>query len=470
MNVMKEALLEKVRQAEEQENQKIRKDPWRLQYHLMPPVGWLNDPNGLCQYKGLYHVFFQYSPFDAAGGLKLWGEYVSEDLIHWEYMGIPILPDSPYDCHGVYSGSAFVEDGKLELFYTGNVKYDGDYNYITDGREAYTMYMASEDGVHYGPKECLLSMEDYPKEYSCHIRDPKVWKEGQEYYMVLGGRRKEDKGGVLLWKSSNKKDWTMCNEITSSEPFGYMWECPDLFLMGENRFLSISPQGLDHEEYRFQNVYQSGYFSLEGNPAEKYELSEFQEWDMGFDFYAPQTFQDDRGRRILIAWAGLPDIQGDYENPTVNHGWQHALTLPREITERDGCLCQYPVKEIDSLRGESANIEDSEEVELKKPCFDWEIKNISQERCIITINKECRISYEEGIFILEFTGKIGAGRSIRKAQIERLAHLRILGDTSMLEIYVNHGEKVFTTRFYPEGEERMLYCQGGKGEIWTMNN
>ena len=54
----------------------------RALYHLMPPAGWLNDPNGLCWYKGRYHVFFQYSPFTPQGGMKMWGHYSSPDLLH----------------------------------------------------------------------------------------------------------------------------------------------------------------------------------------------------------------------------------------------------------------------------------------------------------------------------------------------------------------------------------------------------
>ena len=42
-------------------------DKWRLGFHLMPPAGWLNDPNGLCQFKGVYHVFFQYAPDNPNG-------------------------------------------------------------------------------------------------------------------------------------------------------------------------------------------------------------------------------------------------------------------------------------------------------------------------------------------------------------------------------------------------------------------
>ena len=52
--------------------------------------------------------------------------------------GTALYPDSPYDCHGVYSGSALAESENLHLFFTGHVKIDGDYDYINEGRETST--------------------------------------------------------------------------------------------------------------------------------------------------------------------------------------------------------------------------------------------------------------------------------------------------------------------------------------------
>ena len=106
-----------------------------------------------------------------------------------------------------------------------------------------------------------------------------------------------------------------------------MWECPDYVEQDGKKFLSVSPQGLKREEFRFQNIYQSGYFPVkeDGSVDER----DFREWDMGFDFYAPQTFTDNSGRRLLIGWMGMPDAEEEYTNKTIDEGWQLCLTVPR---------------------------------------------------------------------------------------------------------------------------------------------
>ena len=136
-------------------------------------------------------------------------------MIDWKYEGTALYPDSSYDCHGVYSGSALVDDGKLHLFFTGNVKIDGDYDYINEGRETSTLHVESEDGIHFSNKEEVISFSEYPEEFTCHIRDPKVWKENGKYFMVLGGRLKGDKGAVLVYESGDLKEWKLLRTITT---------------------------------------------------------------------------------------------------------------------------------------------------------------------------------------------------------------------------------------------------------------
>ena len=61
----------------------VKRDKNRLHFHMMPPTGWMNDPNGLCQFQGINHIYFQYTPFLAGWGTKLWGHYTTKDWVHY---------------------------------------------------------------------------------------------------------------------------------------------------------------------------------------------------------------------------------------------------------------------------------------------------------------------------------------------------------------------------------------------------
>lgn len=440
---------------------------YRLGHHLMPPVGWLNDPNGLCWFKGRYHIFFQYSPFEVQGGLKFWGHYSSENLVSWKYEGTALYPDSPYDCHGVYSGSAFVENEKMHLFYTGNVKLDGEYDYINNGRVTSTIHVESEDGVHFGVKEEVILFKEYPKNYTCHIRDPKVWKEDGKYRMVLGGRLKEEKGSVLFYESEDLKKWELEHTLTTKKAFGYMWECPDYFTLDEAKVLSVSPQGLKREEYRFQNIYQSGYFLMKEDGSVSEE--DFCEWDMGFDFYAPQTFTDNKGRRILMGWMGMPDADQEYVNPTIGENWQHCLTVPRELSFYDGKIYQYPVEEVELLRKNGRAFNEKNALMETEKAFDLEVQTES-EYLEIRIGGDLMLKCGEGQAAIFLSEEAGAGRTVRRAKTERVRNVRILADASAVEIYLNDGETVFSIRYYPKKEQQQVEVKAESfaGRLWSL--
>ena len=115
----------------------------------------------------------------------------------------------------------------MQLYYTGNIRLPGDYDYIHDGREINTIRVVSRDGAHFGKKELLLKTADYPAECTRHVRDPKVWKKNGRYYMVLGARLKGGQGAALVYDSCDLKKWKFLKKITTPEAFGYSWECPD---------------------------------------------------------------------------------------------------------------------------------------------------------------------------------------------------------------------------------------------------
>ncbi len=533
------------------ENMNTKKDPYRLKFHLMPPTGWMNDPNGLCEFKGKFHVFFQYSPDNPRGGAKYWGHYMGDDLMHLHFAGSPLAPDEAFDKNGVYSGSALTDGNKMLLYYTGNVKQAGEHDYTYSGREANTILVSSDDGENFSPKLKLMGNEDYPKEYTCHVRDPKVWKQNGRYYMVQGGRLNgnrigyggspsaktddqifgnssvpsakaddrifgnssmpsaraddqifgnssvpsakadgftngscshvaqkpdgcnSDKGAVIIMVGDTPDAWRVIGNISTKEPFGYIWECPDYFEVNGTGIFSCSPQGLTDEEYRWQNIYQSGYFIM----PDDYDITDetagyryiddpadnFREWDMGFDFYAPQTFEDSKGRRLLIGWAGMPDA--DYGNEhTVAHLWQHALTVPREINVNDRVVTQWPVSELETLRGQKYETqEDKEVVELVSRSADVIMEDITASGDILSLSDtsgklfDIRLDrYEDHqILRLILSESAGEGRIERRIKLRSLNSLRLLLDTSLLELYINEGEEVMTSRFYA-GEEYAL--------------
>ena len=463
MNALTRDLIKLTDIAETQGAEKEEKLLFREHFHLMPPVGWLNDPNGLCQFEGVYHAFFQYSPFDAEGGVKMWGHYISDNMLDWKYQGVALYPDQPFDCHGVYSGSALVEDGKMYLYYTGNVKLeDGEYDYIRTGREGNTVLVSSEDGIHFGHKKQLMRNTDYPDDLTCHVRDPKVWKEQDTYYMVQGARTKEDVGQILIFTSKDKVNWKFKSRIESKEPFGYMWECPDYFTIGDKKILSASVQGLEGGIWEERNVYQSGYFEVEGDILSSYKLGEYKLWDYGFDYYAPQSFETEDGRRIHISWMGMPDCEA-YTNLTIADGWQHCFTLPREIYVKDEKICQRPIRELDYKEVITKTAENKLQADSCK-AYDLKIDKIQNNQFCIALAEELLLEYTDGRFRMRFTDNrktcVSAGRDCRYVETDEVTNIRVIADVSSVEVFVNDGEYVFSTRYYPDKYSINVQAEG----------
>lgn len=433
-------------------------DKDRLNYHIMPTSGWVNDPNGLCQFNGVYHIYYQYSPFDVNGKLKLWGHITTEDFVKYQEHEPVLYPDYRYDQNGVYSGSAVVRNGKINYFYTGNVKHlDGDYDYIMTGREQNLIACSSEDGFNFSEKELIMTNTDFPSKLSLHVRDPKVYPKNGVDYMVLGARDDNSTGCVLVLKGKDLKDWEYHTIIYSDEKFGYMWECPDLFDLNGETVLVTCPQGVPEEGYIYKNVHQNGYFLVNGDLESKdVNLSEFRLLDYGFDFYAPQSFEDESGRRILVGWMGIPDA--DYTNRTTENGWQHALTMPRELILKDGIIYQRPVEEIKALRGNNRTFAADEFKDL-------EVENLSFELCAefekcngfkLNLRNDISLSFDKSKGLIELNmGESGCGRDARYAYCDEIRNIDVYSDTSAFEIFINNGEIVFTTRAYTDGAQKI---------------
>ncbi len=463
------------REEMEKLRQKVKNCPWRQTFHIQPETGLLNDPNGFSYYNGEYHLFYQWFPLGPVHGLKYWYHTKSKDLVHWENVGIGIEPGDYFDSHGAYSGSAIEHERKLYLMYTGNTR---DENWIRHPYQC--MAVMEESGAISKMDQPVISA--VPAGYTDHFRDPKIWKEGNFYYVIIGAQRENETGCTVLYSSSDLKNWNFEGEIkTSLERFGYMWECPDYFELDGQGVLIFSPQGLNPEGDLYHNIYQSGYIVGEKLDLETKSIKHgrFTELDRGFDFYAPQTMLGPNGRRILVGWMGLPEI--DY--PTDKNGWAHCLTLPRELSIRNGKLIQQPIKELQALRKKENQIEDTLHSQTK--AYDaftgttyeliCEFENISAAEFGIEFraagNEKTVMKYnaihKKVILDRSQSGEI-AGASYGTT---RACHMdgnkikfHMFVDTSSVEIFINDGEEIFTSRIFPSEDSKEIRFFAGNGK------
>ncbi|WP_243387273.1 glycoside hydrolase family 32 protein [Bacillus kexueae] len=459
--------------------EKVKKSKWRQTFHIQPPTGLLNDPNGFSYYNGEYHLFYQWFPLGPVHGIKYWYHTKSKDLVHWENVGIAIRPNDAIDSHGAYSGSGIEHEGKLHLFYTGNTR---DEQWI---RHPYQCLAVMDDQLHIVKRKQAV-IEDVPTGYTEHFRDPKVWKHKDTFYMLIGAQRENETGCVVLYSSKDLLNWSFEGEIkTTLDEFGYMWECPDYFELDGKGVLIFSPQGLESIEDAYQNIYQSGYLTGDELNLETKTFShdEFHELDRGFDFYAPQTMVDVKGRRILVGWMGLPEI----EYPTDVDGWAHCLTLPRELSIQNGKLIQRPIRELEKLRksehqaefilkNEKRTHESFNGTRYELICdftnkaadqFGIEIRASSEEKTTISFDvKEEKLIFDRTLSGVEVPGKEYG--TIRKCHVKgESLKLHIFVDTSSVELFVNDGEEVFTSRIFPkQGSDGIrFFANGGEAVV-----
>ena len=442
----------------------VEKDFWRQKYHIQGIVGLINDPNGFSQFKGKYHMFYQWNPLGTIHKNKTWAHSISDDLLHWKRLKTALRPDTWYSKDGVYSGSAIVDDEKLYLFYTGNVK-DADGN-----RESYQCLAVSNDGENFERWE--PSIVNQPDGYTRHIRDPKIWKKDGKFYAVIGIQSKDLEGKAVLYSSENIKDWKFEGEIAGAnhgkiKDFGFMWECPDYFQLKDEKtgeikdLLVFSPQGLEPEGDLYNNKYQTGYLfgKLDYEKPEFEISSDFVEIDRGHDFYAPQSMEDDKGRRIIVGWMGVPEEE---DFPTVKNEWIHCLTLPRELKVIDGKLYQLPIKEMESIRGEKIGFNEKVTGEVKvgtgttyelKARFndinsDFGLKLRTGKNSEIVL----KFDYNDKKFVLDRTKGEQPDKRLRKVYLGNISKLEltVFVDNSSVEVFINGGQEVFSSRIFPE--------------------
>ncbi|MEB3768367.1 sucrose-6-phosphate hydrolase [Acinetobacter sp. MD2] len=442
-------------------------DIHRPQWHLSPLVGLMNDPNGFIQFHGKYHLFYQWNPLDCDHSTKLWGHWSSSNLVDWNNETVALLPCQSFDINGCFSGSAVNDNGQLVLIYTGNVMLGK-----TEAERTAWQCIARQDSHGEFIKQPVIGQL---AGYTGHIRDPKVWKHNNIWYMVLAAQDLQLQGKVLLLKSPNLEDWELLGEIAGSTvgdtpAFGYMWECPDLFHLDGYDILINCPQGVKAEARRYLNQYQCGYVLGQLDYATgNYSHQSFVELDYGHEFYAPQTTLTTDGRRLLVGWMGMPD-QDEFSQPTLKFGWLHMMSAPRELSLKDGKLYQTPARELQTLRQHHQHL---------TGCADTlNTLDVPSAELIIQVNGNFQICIANTLWLQCDTQGITLTRqSLSRDENEvrywdgKVEQLQILLDHSSVEIFINQGLGVMTSRYFPKNTPQLIFSGDANLEVdyWQLN-
>jgi beta-fructofuranosidase len=448
-------------------------DPWRPAYHFTPPMGWMNDPNGLVQVGGTYHLFYQFHPFGVDWGPMHWGHAVSADLVRWAHQPIALAPTpGGPDAGGCFSGSAVDDGGVLSLVYTGH------------GPAQVQCLATSADGRTFTKHSGNPVIASPPPEFApADFRDPKVWRAGDRWWLVAGTKR-DGKGQALLYESGDLRTWAFRAVMAESDGSqGAMWECPDVFALGGRHLLIVSPnEGVDRPKvFAITGIldYATGRFTQESHRLV----------DHGFDFYAPQTFQDAGGRRVLIGWM---ENWARKTWPTKAHGWAGAMTVPRIVALRDDGVPTYtPVPELQALRRDPVRVPSRDiraglwpvpEVEGDALEIAVELQPATAAAVGLAVRRskdgrqETRIVYDARARTLAIDReRAGEGdRGVHMAPLVLAAgeslRLRVFVDRSSVEVFAQDGAVTLTERVFPEASSRgvALLAEGGRARLVSL--
>ena len=441
-------------------------------FHVVPRVGWMNDPNGFSVYKGEYHLFYQYYPYNTSWGPMHWGHVKTRDFIRWEWLPAAMAPDEEYDNAGVFSGSAAeLPDGRQILMYTGVKEWRRDDGYIENRQ---MQCVAFGDGIDYTKYEGnpVLTAEDLPEGGSVlDFRDPKIWYEEKEdcFYAVVANRTMDGSGAILLYRSRDALSWKRVSVLDRSRnEYGRMWECPDFFMMGDTAILITSPQEMLSRGRAFHNGFGNIYLTGSYDPETgSFTRKSVHAIDHGLDFYAPQTLLTPDGRRIMIAW--MQSWESSHDHVAIG-SWFGMMTLPRELSLKKGRLIQQPVRELEKYRRNGVfytDVDVQERIQLPSVqgrCVDLTVTvrpsgGRLYDKFIIKVAKDTRfytqITYDPGESILTFDrGNSGLRRDIVASRevVTRFRDgkikLRVIIDRYSVEIFVNNGEQTLSSTIF----------------------
>lgn len=471
----------------------LYKEMFRPQFHLTPPQGPMSDPNGMVYVAGEYHQFYQFT--------GRWGHAVSKDMIHWEHLPLALVSDELGD---IWSGSCVVDHHNSSGLFHDQYGMVALFTHFKDGLQSQSMAYSHDKGrswiKYYGnPVIANPGLKDF--------RDPKVlWHEESRRWVMIVSVDRE----VYFYSSENLIDWRYESSFGRDQGSqAAVWECPDMFKLpvageeGISKWVLHISIGDNRQTDGSHAQYFIGEFDgcrFVNDDASGKEVN----WtDYGQDFYAAVTYSDipeQDGRTIWLGWTS--NWKYPFAGPT--SPWKGGMSLPRSLSLKRNAegqlrLIQQPVAELKRLR---RLVSDMHGVELSsdkllldyrgrsfelEATVHWEAAAAFGVRVCLSDEEATEIGYRpksSEVYIdrhrsgwSEFISREGkpfhfgkqfvAAHTAQSKQIK----LRLFVDESIVELFVDGGDTVFTTLIYPgpssQGIE--LFAEEGAVTFTSVN-
>ncbi|MEY8338123.1 GH32 C-terminal domain-containing protein [Lachnospiraceae bacterium 62-35] len=460
---------------------------YRDQYHFAPPAGWMNDPNGLCWYRGRYHMFYQYNPHGQEWNNMYWGHAVSRNLVHWTLLPVVLEPqeyllETKDFRGGAFSGSAWPEEDKVVFALTRNCCKRGE-----QAPEEIQTVFTSQDMIHFEKESLILNQK--PDGAHSDWRDPKIWKAGGKWYLVLGGGL-DGYPAIFFYGSHGDAlgPWKYKGVLLSDrEHKGAGFECPDFFQIGDMCVAVGALFRYTDKNGRYQPIrYYLGKLrenlqSGEDLNGEAFAITASGMYDFGGNFYAVQSFEG-MGRRIAIGW--IADFYKEHR--VVRNGVYGSMSIPRELSVRENRLYMKPVKEIYHLKEQKLYEGSKEEVLLDIPgkTYYCRIEIDGSSDFSLLLGRELHgTEGSSSISLIKAGGPVyvktvGTGSEHIRfySDVVQVQSLEIFVDRRTVEVFLNDGEAAASNVFYSQEENGRLETafvdpeRVRHMEVWTMES
>ncbi len=309
-------------------------------YHFTAPEQrhYPFDPNGFIYHNGRYHAFYLFQDDTIFNGKCCWGHVSTTDFIHWNYHPVALGCEHEDD-QAMFSGCALKDKNGMPVLV-----------YFSVGQGICIATPMDNDLIEWrkspaNPVIPLCTRHD-PEYYVYNVFDPHAWlDEDGHYYVILGGMDRPDfkYDSAFLFRSDDLVDWEYLRPFYhGTERFTKPFDdcaCPDFFKIGDKYALLC----ISHT--RGARYFLGDYVKHTFIPQSHHMLNG------GGGVFAPETWLDDKGRRIACFW----NVTKTMDYPwTIMECW----ALPRELRlAPDGsCLLQFVPDEFKTLYGKAEEL------------------------------------------------------------------------------------------------------------------